>query len=207
RRYVLNDVGKQPRGIAFFNNRLFYADSAFDSIEVTNLSNDGQISQFQHFKKDVDQLINIKAISGRSVGHSHPCQTNNGNCEHLCIPKAFSQHQCMCATGFVLDGSTHCKLFDRSFLIVATKTQITGIPLNKEQKRSIAMEPIGGTAITAIDFEFESKSLFIAETSGPNRGIYKVTLGSGEVKNIVRDSFGSFAVRSIAIDWINCKIY
>lgn len=67
------------------------------------------------------------------------------------------------------------------------------------------MEPIGGTAIAAVDFEFESKSVFIAETAGPNRGIYKVTLGSGEVKNIVRDSFGSFIVRSIALDWIHCK--
>ncbi|KAM3721677.1 Low-density lipoprotein receptor-related protein [Dirofilaria immitis] len=182
RRYILNDVGKQPRGIAFFNNRLFYADSAFDSIEVATISGDGQLSQFQHFKKNVDQLINIKAISGRSAGHSHPCGTNNGNCEHLCIPKAFSQHQ-------------------------STKTQITGIPLNEEQKRSTAMEPIGGTAVSAVDFEFESKSLFIAETSGPNRGIYKVTLGNGEVKNIVQDSFGSFTVRSIALDWINYNLY
>lgn len=65
-RYILNDAGKQPRGIAFFNNHLFYADSAFDSIEITTLSGDGQLSQFQHFKKGVDQLINIKAISERS---------------------------------------------------------------------------------------------------------------------------------------------
>lgn len=77
--------------------------------------------------------------------------------------------------------------------------------LKEEQKKSIAMEPIGGTTIAAVDFEFESKSLFIAETSGPNRGIYKITLGDGEMKNIVRDSFGSFAVRSIAVDWVNCK--
>uniref|UniRef100_A0AAF5Q0L6 EGF-like domain-containing protein n=13 Tax=Wuchereria bancrofti TaxID=6293 RepID=A0AAF5Q0L6_WUCBA len=207
RHYILNDVGKQPRGIAFFNNQLFYADSAFDSIEVTLLSNDGQLSQFQHFKKNVDQLINIRAISGRSAEHSHPCRTNNGNCEHLCIPKAFSQHYCMCATGYVLESATHCRLFDQSFLIVATKTQVTGIPLKEEQKRSIAMEPIGGTSIAAVDFEFESKSLFVAETSGPNRGIYKVILGSGEVNNIVRDNFGSFTVRSIALDWINYNLY
>ncbi|VDM13525.1 unnamed protein product [Wuchereria bancrofti] len=113
----------------------------------------------------------------------------------------------MCATGYVLESATHCRLFDQSFLIVATKTQVTGIPLKEEQKRSIAMEPIGGTSIAAVDFEFESKSLFVAETSGPNRGIYKVILGSGEVNNIVRDNFGSFTVRSIALDWINYNLY
>ncbi|VDN18466.1 unnamed protein product [Gongylonema pulchrum] len=212
RHYVLNDVGKQPRGIAFFNNHLFYADSAFDSIEVATLSGDGQPPQFEHFKKDVDQLINIKALPDEpylrqfSAVQSHPCHTNNGNCEHLCIPRAFSQHQCMCATGYSLDGSTHCKLFDQSFLVVATKTRITGIPLHEEQAKSVAMEPIGGTAITAVDFEFESKSLFVAESSGPNRGIYKVTLGSGEVKTIVKDSFGSFTIRSIALDGKHRKI-
>lgn len=63
-----------------------------------------------------------------SASLSHPCHTNNGNCEHLCIPRAFSQHKCMCATGYTLDGATSCKLFDRSFLLVATKTRITGIP-------------------------------------------------------------------------------
>lgn len=66
RHYVLSDVGKQPRGVAFFNNRLFYADSAFDSIEVATISGDGQPPQFEHFKRDVDQLINIKAVPGRS---------------------------------------------------------------------------------------------------------------------------------------------
>lgn len=33
------------------------------------------------------------------------------------------------------------------------------------------MEPIGGIAITSIDFEYESKTVFVAETSGINKGI------------------------------------
>lgn len=69
------------------------------------------------------------------------------------------------------------------------------------------MEPIGGSAITAVDFEYESKSIFVAESAGPNRGILRYTLGGGEVKNIVKDSFGSFTIRSIAVDWVNCEDY
>lgn len=72
RRYVLNDIGRQPRGIAFFNNRLFYADSAFDQIEVATVANDGQPPQFEHFKKDTEQLVNIKAVSPQSnISASH----------------------------------------------------------------------------------------------------------------------------------------
>lgn len=68
RHYVLNDAGKQPRGLAFFNNRLFYADSAFDSVEVATITGDGQPPQFTHFKKDVEQLVNIKVMSPK------PCE-------------------------------------------------------------------------------------------------------------------------------------
>lgn len=68
KRYILNDQGKQPRGIAFFNNRLYYADSAFDKIEYAEIVADGQTPDFTDFVKDIDQLINIKVV--------HP-QTSN----------------------------------------------------------------------------------------------------------------------------------
>lgn len=217
RRYVLNDVGRQPRGVAFFNGRLFYADSAFDSVEVATITSDGQPPQFAHFRKGLDQLVNIKAVSPEPSPLSHPCHANNGNCEHLCIPRAFSQHRCICATGYVLDrGGTKCALFDRSFLLIATRTRISGIPLDGRSGSTAAMEPIGGTSIAAVDFEHESKSLFVAESSGPNRGIYRLTLGTGQVQSVVRDSSGltaggsggaSYAVRSIAVDWINYNVY
>lgn len=207
RHYILNDAGKQPRSIAFFSNKLYYADSAFDTIEVATIVGDGQPPQFSNFKRDVEQLVNIKVMSPRPSAVAHPCHINNGNCEHLCIPRAFTQHQCMCAYGYTLDGTTQCKLFDQSFLMIATKTRVTGIPLNEEHSKSVAIEPIGGSSITAIDFEFESKSIFLAEASGPNRGIQRITLGGGEVKNVVKDTFGSFSIRSIAVDWVNYNIY
>ncbi|VDD90121.1 unnamed protein product, partial [Enterobius vermicularis] len=206
KRYVLNDPGKQPLGLAFFGHRLFYADSAFDSIEVASVGDD-QTPQFKKFKADVEQLVNLQMVVPRKNVGSHPCQIENGNCEHLCISKQYSQFQCMCATGFVLDGETRCKLFDKSFLLVASKTKVIGIPLNEDHAKAVAMEPIGGSAITAVDFEYESKSIFVAESAGPNRGILRYTLGGGEVKNIVKDSFGSFTIRSIAVDWVNYNIY
>lgn len=56
----MNDPGKQPRGIAFFGNRLFYSDSAFDKIQVAEIITDGQLPEFSDFKKDITQVINLR---------------------------------------------------------------------------------------------------------------------------------------------------
>lgn len=60
---------------------------------------------------------------------THPCHTNNGNCDHLCMPQQLSKFVCMCGSGFSLDaGSNKCELYRDSFLIVASKNKILGIP-------------------------------------------------------------------------------
>lgn len=143
---MLSDGGRQPNGLAFYGDRLFYADSAFDSIEVATINGDSQPPQWTHFKKDVENLANIKALQPRACKYfslflflenskwnilassGHPCHINNGNCDHICIPLMFAQRTCTCANGYVKDGQTSCKLFDESFVIVATKTKVIGYP-------------------------------------------------------------------------------
>jgi hypothetical protein len=63
RHYVLNDAGKQPNGLAFFGTKLYYGDTAFDKIQVGDILNDGQLPEFTDFKKNVDQLVNIKIMN------------------------------------------------------------------------------------------------------------------------------------------------
>ncbi len=129
RHYVLADPTRAPLGLAFFSGQLFYSDAAFDSVQFAPITSDGQPpQQWTSFKKDIDQLVNIKLFTPRVNSLSHPCKTDNGNCQHLCIPTQFSQRVCLCATGYTLDGTTKCKLFDQTFLLVASKTRITGIP-------------------------------------------------------------------------------
>ncbi|VDM83484.1 unnamed protein product [Strongylus vulgaris] len=54
------------RGLLFWLDRLFYSDSAFDSIDVATIVGDGQPPQFSHFKKDVENLVNIKVLQPRA---------------------------------------------------------------------------------------------------------------------------------------------
>ncbi len=66
------------------------------------------------------------------------------------------------------------------------------------------MEPVGGTAITSVDFDFDGNAIFFADTSGPNRGIHRLALGQSTFTPIVKDNVANFVVKSIAVDWINC---
>ncbi|UMM10088.1 hypothetical protein L5515_000020 [Caenorhabditis briggsae] len=207
RHYVLSDGGRQPNGLAFHGDRLFYADSAFDSIEVATILGDSQPPSWTHFKKDVENLANIKVLQPRASSSSHPCHINNGNCDHICIPQMFAQHACSCANGFTKDGQTSCKLFDESFVIVATKTKVTGYPIDESQSKGVAMEPIGGLSITGVDYDFESKTIYVAEASGINKGITAYTIGESAPRAVIRDSIGSLTIKSLAIDWINYNMY
>uniref|UniRef100_A0AC35G4G5 EGF-like domain-containing protein n=1 Tax=Panagrolaimus sp. PS1159 TaxID=55785 RepID=A0AC35G4G5_9BILA len=211
RHYILADPGKQPNGIAYFDHKIYYSDSAFDSIEVGDVI-EGQPSEFKRFRDNIDSLANIKILhpSSPSSFSDHPCHNSNGNCEHICIPLSFQKHKCICSSGYTTVGdvdSNKCKIYDSAFLLVATKNRITGISISENHPKGIAIEPIGGVAISAIDFDYESKSIFVAEAAGPNKGITRITIGDGEAKPIIRNNFGNFIIRSLAVDWINFNLY
>uniref|UniRef100_A0AC35U3P2 EGF-like domain-containing protein n=1 Tax=Rhabditophanes sp. KR3021 TaxID=114890 RepID=A0AC35U3P2_9BILA len=207
RKYILNDAGKQPKAIAFVNSKLLYSDSAFDKILISDFEHNGLNIIFKDFRTNIENLNNLKGIKSTKSATTHPCRTNNGNCQHLCIPRQFAQYTCACSSGYVLDGSNTCKVFDDSFLLIATKTKIVGLPLDSANGKGVAVQPIGGNGITSIDMEHASKSIFIAESSGPNKGISRVVIGEAEAKQIVKDNFGNFQIKSIAVDWVNYNLY
>lgn len=68
-----------------------------------------------------------------------------------------------------------------------------------------AIEPIAGTSITSVDFDYESKSIYFVDTAGLNKGIARIVIGDSETKVIVKNNFGSFTIRSVTVDWVNCK--
>lgn len=69
------------------------------------------------------------------------------------------------------------------------------------------MEPIGGLSITGVDYDFESKTIYVAEASGINKGITAYTIGESAPRAVIRDTIGSLTIKSLAIDWINYNMY
>lgn len=190
--YVLNDAGKQPRAIAFYNNHIFYSDSAFDKIMVGEVvGGDEQPPEFTEFRANVEHLTNLRVVHPSGNAESHPCHSNNGNCDHICIPGQHSKFTCICGTGYTLDEATNkCKLFADSFLVVAGKNYIKSIPTDPMRTKVTAFDTITGAAITSVDFHHESNSIFFVDAAGLNKGISRFVLGDSESRVIVKNNFG-----------------
>uniref|UniRef100_A0A914GSI0 Low-density lipoprotein receptor-related protein n=1 Tax=Globodera rostochiensis TaxID=31243 RepID=A0A914GSI0_GLORO len=203
--YLLNDPAKQPRAIAFFNNRIYYSDSAFDKIFAGELVGDEQPPEFAEFRANMEQLNNLKIVHPNT--EKHPCHENNGNCDQICIPGQHKKFTCMCGTGFTLDEENKCKLYSASFLIVAGKNFVKSIPTDQLHSKSDAFEPISGSAITSVDFHHETKSIFFVDAAGINKGISRFVLGDSDSQVIVKNNFGGYTIKSVAVDWINNNIY
>uniref|UniRef100_A0A183BS53 EGF-like domain-containing protein n=1 Tax=Globodera pallida TaxID=36090 RepID=A0A183BS53_GLOPA len=203
--YLLNDPAKQPRAIAFFNNRIYYSDSAFDKIFAGELVGDEQPPEFAEFRANMEQLNNLKIVHPNT--EKHPCHENNGNCDQICIPGQHKKFTCMCGTGFTLDEENKCKLYSASFLIVAGKNFVKSIPTDQQHSKSDAFEPISGSAITSVDFHHETKSIFFVDAAGINKGISRFVLGDSDSQVIVKNNFGGYTIKSVAVDWINNNIY
>lgn len=148
-------------------------------------------------------LLQIESLASLS----HPCRTENGNCKHICVPQQFSQHTCICATGYTKEGVTECKPFDDDFLLVATRNKVAAVPISETGPKNIAMDAIGGVAISAVDYEFESRTIFVADTAGVNKGITAYSFGNAVPRAIVRDTFGSMSIKDLAVDWVNYNLY
>ncbi|CAK5111336.1 unnamed protein product [Meloidogyne enterolobii] len=212
KRYILNDAAKQPRAIAFFHNHIYYADTAFDKIMVGDVdtgSGDDQPPEFTEFRANVEHLTNMHVVHPANTREAHPCHNNNGNCEQLCIPRGQqNKFTCICGTGFAVDEETNkCKLFAESFLIIAGKNYIKSIPTDPLRSKVTAFDPLAGTTITSLDFHYDSKSIFWVDAAGLNKGISRLVLGESESRLIIKNNFGGFTIKSVAVDWVNSNLY
>lgn len=70
----------------------------------------------------------------------HPCRSNNGGCQHICVPSAGNQRTCVCSTGFRIKDKTMCDSY-KSFAITAQSTAIRGFSI---EDKSEAMQPVSG---------------------------------------------------------------
>lgn len=111
---------------------------------------------------------------------------------------------------FTLDEATNkCQLFADSFLIVAGKNYLKSITTEQQSahQQSNAFEPISGSTITSVDFHHESRSIFFVDAAGLNKGISRFVLGESEPRLVVKNNFGGFTIKSVAVDWVNYNLY
>ena len=207
----------QPTGIAVMDRRLYYLDPKFEKVIRVD-SDYGENEQVLMDNESGLRTLNI--YRKRRGQNSHPCSSNRGGCEQICIPDGRNQRVCGCSVGYKKDGETQCVAYD-SFAMVSQLKKARGFDLNGPEDRSNvkeAMVPIAGPGhnILHMDFIIGDKNKneddwiywvdFEVDDGGFN-GIYRVKPDGSERTQIIKDGIGKSGIRGIAVDWIAKNLY
>lgn len=192
----------KPQGLTVFSNKLYYLDSVHEKIARVDLPDGGNQVVLED---NTPGLVTLK-VYGKKPGDSHPCRSNNGGCEQLCIPVSNNQRQCMCSTGFKGNGDTSCMPYS-SFLVVSELDKARGFSLEDHGE---AMQPIAGSGhnILHLDVHVAMNHIYWIEfNQGERNGIYRIKPDGTDLKHVIADGIGSNGIRGVAVDWVAGSIY
>ncbi|KAF5306597.1 hypothetical protein FQR65_LT18530 [Abscondita terminalis] len=138
---------------------------------------------------------------------SHPCKTNNGGCQHFCIPYWLNGNpvaKCICSSGYTLLETGHCT-FDTpaAFLIIAKSkpASIKGIPL---QGPGDAIVPIMGLSQpTALEYDALSNSIIYSDAK---QSVIKISKLNGTENSSILN-MGTERCEGLAFDWMSRNLY
>ena len=84
--------------IPFSFRRLYYLDPQYEKVVRVDLPNG------DNPKTLLDNEVKLRTLNiyrKRPLRSNHPCLTNQGGCDHICIPAADNQRTCGCSVGFL----------------------------------------------------------------------------------------------------------
>lgn len=198
-----------PKALAVFEKRLYYMDPPYDKVERVDLvpRDDGTL-EVKNAKSILDNEPNLKyfTIFQKRPANRHPCVTNNGGCEHLCIPSEGGTRVCSCSIGYKKDGAGNCMHY-KSFAVVAQLDITRGYSLNDSSE---AIVPIAGSGhhILHVDVHYADKWIYWVDFNrGPWNGIFRIRPNGTELQHVIKDGIGSNGIRGLAVDWIAGNIY
>jgi low density lipoprotein-related protein 2 len=203
RRTVLtesNDIGR-PKSLGVLESRLYYLDTIYEKIVRVDLSGENP-------KIILDNEADLKGmtISKKRAGTQHPCQSNGGGCEHLCLPSEGGLKTCACGIGYKKENEVMCTSY-KSFAVVSQLDITRGYSLKDSAE---AMVPISGTGhnILHVDVLFREQWIYWAENNrGTWNGIFRIRPNGTELQHIIKDGIGSNGIRGLCIDWVSGNLY
>ena len=121
--------------------RLYYLDPIYEKVVMVQLPNG------DNPKTLIDNEVDLRTMTmyrKRPKNSGNPCLTNQGGCDHFCIPAENNQRKCGCAVGYQKESngdSTSCKKYS-SFAVVSQLSLARGFSIADQHKE--AMTPISG---------------------------------------------------------------
>ena len=134
--------------------------------------------------------------------------SENGGCEHICIPKGRTKRVCKCTVGYVAKDKeeTRCQPY-REFAIVSQLHTVRGFSLENAAE---AIAPMSGDEhnILHVDFHYAKKLIYYIQfnKNGLN-GIYQANANGSNHTAVISDGIGSNGIRGLAVDWIANNLY
>ncbi|XP_072034880.1 low-density lipoprotein receptor-related protein 2-like isoform X2 [Amphiura filiformis] len=148
-------------------------------------------------------------VYNRDGPTSNACSTNNGGCQHLCLPNGVNSKTCKCTTGFQLndDGITCSNV--TSFAVITLYYVIRGfgldngfqeamVPCAGRQRHTLHVEPVmnlGYVYFADLERNGEKRNA-IRRVRPDGSGLEDLVVGSGRA-----------SLRGLAIDWIAGNMY
>lgn len=196
-----NDIAK-PKSLGILESRLFYLDPVYEKIVRVDLPNGDNPKTIMENEPDLKSMTIFKK---RSMPQ-HPCQTNNGGCEHICIPYTGGSRTCACSIGYKKEDEVSCVAY-RSFAVVSQLDVTRGYSLIESAE---AMLPISGPGhhILHVDVLYQDPWIYWAEYNrGQWNGIFRIRPNGTEMQHVIKDGIGSNGIRGLTIDWVAGNLY
>ncbi|XP_040583657.2 LOW QUALITY PROTEIN: low-density lipoprotein receptor-related protein 2 [Lepeophtheirus salmonis] len=197
-------------GIAVMDRRLYYLDPLYEKVvrvDVTDGSNE------QILIENEANLRTLNIFQKRQRSATHPCLSNRGGCEHICIPFVKNQRKCGCSIGYIQgESETDCVPFD-SFIVISQLQSARGFNIKQNKE---AMVPITGKGhnILHMDYLIDNDSpkgnkwiYWVDNEIDGFRGIYRIRPDGTQLSHIIEEGIGKSGIRGIAIDWIAKNLY
>ena len=124
------------------DRRLYYLDPVYEKVVMVQLPNG------DNPKTLLDNEVDLRTLAmyrKRPNPPGNPCLTNQGGCDHFCIPAENNARKCGCSVGYQKENhgeSTSCKKFT-SFMVISQLALARGFSISDQHKE--AMMPISGT--------------------------------------------------------------
>ncbi|GAB0086083.1 Low-density lipoprotein receptor-related protein [Sergentomyia squamirostris] len=189
-----------PYSLTMLHEHIFWTD--WQLYAINTLSSSGEVREL--FNVSVSPIsVRIWDERIQPPGES-ACQTNNGDCSHLCLlaqnPQGFS---CACPTGIRLVNTTTCADHATDMLFLVQRTQISRISLDTPDFTSFPLMLNRVKYAIAIDYDPVEDTVYWSD--GDVHTIRRVRQdGQGAVETIVS---AIAHADGLALDWLARNLY
>ncbi|CAB3367800.1 Hypothetical predicted protein [Cloeon dipterum] len=191
-----------PKTLAVLDSRLYLLDPKYDKLERLDLPNGDNSRLLLDNESDLRSFI----IYRKRPTPNHPCLSNNGGCQQLCLPAPGNSRVCACSVGHRVENEMQCIAY-RSFAVVAQLDVARGFSLSNAAE---AMTPISGPGhhILHVDvFVAENWIYWVEFNRGTWNGIFRVRPNGSDLSPVVNTGVGSNGIRGLAVDWVAGNLY